>query len=391
MNNDTSSPESENMTATELPPIQAQEELEQGVILMPVTVEDCPEEDDQPTELPNSPSMISNLTSATVHTNGSGSSSGSGSTIRRAPFRRRGSGGRRFSLNARNHSISSTSWQHRSPKQPPQNIPTGISNVLQYLDAESPTQPQYPIIGSTNSPTSWRYDQNNVQISPTMQSSGSSGNGSFQSDVFSEPIYEAVSDRSWSPEHVAAGGPPAPISTKGINPPFTAMSPVQQQRYSVYQGSPNQGIVDPQFSGSPFQHQFPNQPPPMPGPPQMNGLPPSPGRMPLTGYQLVAAKISGDLGGPPVKPLYRRFETLNHRLLLFLQDEISELEEQLVKIDAAETQNRFMQGGMPASRRQESAQGGEQQMLREILGQTGYKLGMYSKSCLSDKGTSTFN
>ena len=78
-----------------------------------------------------------------------------------------------------------------------------------------------------------------------------------------------------------------------------------------------------------------------------------------TGYALLASKISAhrprhpapqgtdtvedaDEGGvnaeedPPfLAPIYRKFETLTHRMLLYLQDEISELESQLSELDAA--------------------------------------------------------
>ncbi|USW56065.1 hypothetical protein Slin15195_G093840 [Septoria linicola] len=47
----------------------------------------------------------------------------------------------------------------------------------------------------------------------------------------------------------------------------------------------------------------------------------------ITGYELLAQELSNQ--DSPVKPMYRRFEYLNHRILLHMQDELQELEEQL--------------------------------------------------------------
>lgn len=135
-------------------------------------------------------------------------------------------------------------------------------------------------------------------------------------------------------------------------------------------------------------------------------------KLPLTGYELLAARLStssgrdtarprrhgrpqssqppspasdGDGGRgadaePDLKPIYRRFEALNHRLLLYLQDELSELEEQLHRLDTADTQTRRLQDCiLPASRRAEHASGGELQWQKtDILGKIGFKLGQYN-------------
>jgi hypothetical protein len=101
----------------------------------------------------------------------------------------------------------------------------------------------------------------------------------------------------------------------------------------------------------------------------------------MSGYQLVAAKLSGTIGGPPVTPIYRRFEALNHRLLLYLQDELCELEARLREMDAADTQTRWFPGGIaPASRRKESLVPADQAYKKtEVLGQIGWKLAQYSE------------
>lgn len=82
-----------------------------------------------------------------------------------------------------------------------------------------------------------------------------------------------------------------------------------------------------------------------------------------------------------IKPIYRRFEALNHRLLLHLQDELSELEEQLHRLDTTDTQTRRLQSSiLPASRRAEFLVGGELQSHKtEILSKIAFKLGQYSE------------
>lgn len=123
-------------------------------------------------------------------------------------------------------------------------------------------------------------------------------------------------------------------------------------------------------------------------------------KLPMTGYELVAAKLSASDSRTArrasdsssrseeqatIKPIYRKFEALNHRLLLHLQDELSELEEQLHRLDTADTQTRRLQNCiLPASRRTEFMTGGELQWRKtDILGKIGFKLGQYSKIPIS--------
>lgn len=122
-------------------------------------------------------------------------------------------------------------------------------------------------------------------------------------------------------------------------------------------------------------------------------------KLPMSGYELLSSKLSRAAAAeiprssrrrnsrasepddlPTIQPIYRRFEALNHRLLLHLQDELSELEEQLHRLDTADTQNRRMSNCiLPASRRAEFMAGGELQWHRtDVLGKIGYKLGQYS-------------
>lgn len=59
----------------------------------------------------------------------------------------------------------------------------------------------------------------------------------------------------------------------------------------------------------------------------------------MSGYDFLASKLSAaGTGQSSLPPLYRKFESLNHRILLQLQDEIAEMEEDLNKFDEAHAQ-----------------------------------------------------
>ncbi|RCI13117.1 hypothetical protein L249_0051 [Ophiocordyceps polyrhachis-furcata BCC 54312] len=108
---------------------------------------------------------------------------------------------------------------------------------------------------------------------------------------------------------------------------------------------------------------------------------------PMSGYQLLAAKLVGGLGGRPVTPMYRRFEALSHRLLLYMQADLMELEKELQMLDSRDTIERGY-GIVPASRRQERWSNNPlAQQRTEILGQIGYKLSQYNKVMTSVRKT----
>jgi hypothetical protein len=90
-------------------------------------------------------------------------------------------------------------------------------------------------------------------------------------------------------------------------------------------------------------------------------------------------------------PLYRRFEDVNHRVLLYLQDEISQLEEELRVLDDYEDMQRRSiaeQGGtkvMPASRRmdvQAQAYSSLHCRREEVMGALIHKTEQYSEPFL---------
>ena len=115
-------------------------------------------------------------------------------------------------------------------------------------------------------------------------------------------------------------------------------------------------------------------------------MPGAANRVVPSGYHFLAAKIAGEAGGHPVAPIYRRFQALHHRLLLYIQDELDELERKVYALEATDSFERSRGGTiLPASRRQSRwASGGHgvSAQLTEILGQVGYKLAQYSKKSL---------
>lgn len=102
----------------------------------------------------------------------------------------------------------------------------------------------------------------------------------------------------------------------------------------------------------------------------------------LAGYELMAVKLTE--ASAAVRPLYRKFEQLEHRVLLHMQDEISELEEHLRVIDECLTQMANIPedtARRPASRREDLHYGTELHHRRTLLlGQIYLKLEQYRKS-----------
>ncbi|KAF1357945.1 hypothetical protein EJ07DRAFT_126344 [Lizonia empirigonia] len=110
----------------------------------------------------------------------------------------------------------------------------------------------------------------------------------------------------------------------------------------------------------------------------------------MIGYELLAHKLSElehegrSSKGDSVVPAYRKFEQLNHRVLLHLQDEISELEEELRQLDHDIAQ--ASPGGQtghhhPASRRGDTLHGNDLHRRRiDVLGRVYQKLEQYNRA-----------
>ncbi|KAH8819407.1 hypothetical protein F5884DRAFT_659587 [Xylogone sp. PMI_703] len=243
----------------------------------------------------------------------------------------------------------------------------------------------------------------------------SSVSSSFHSDTFSNPPAGNETDRSSSPERSVKGhednhSSPAAAPKDGVSAKVASqIAAANKRQRRIRTAKPQYRMPEiprgppPMFAAQ--QQQQPLHPPPPPPPPQSMALSPSyyqPPRhpspphvepVPVTGYELLASRLSSHAdsdGEPPIKPMYRKFEALNHRVLLHLQDELSELEEQLHQIDIADTQSRRLGKELivPASRREAARVGGELQWHKtDILGRIGYKLAQYNQALSSFNST----
>lgn len=254
--------------------------------------------------------------------------------------------------------------------------------AFRYLDADSPVVTPGAIRRSVASSSGTNGPH---PISPSVLGH-SSVPSSHLSDVFSQATRNSESHCSWGPEHV--------VPQRGPDLPFAAQL--------GHESPANYGLHEPHSMSTGFSHggpawhtspemaygninttPFTSHATPAVQSPYFSQPPLHPQKPALTGYQHLALKLAGTVFGfPSVTPIYRRFEALNHRLLLQLQDEIVELEQQLDSIDAADTSSRAMpMGFIPASRRGENmAQGELGWQKQEILSKIGWKLSQYSKS-----------
>lgn len=101
------------------------------------------------------------------------------------------------------------------------------------------------------------------------------------------------------------------------------------------------------------------------------------------GYSELASRISSQEDAV-LKPVYRKFETLNNRVLLYLQDEIAEIEAELEQLDASIVREEQCLGRSrcPASRRAEAKAPSQLQWHRKnLLDRCASKIDTYSE-CL---------
>ncbi|KAH0556080.1 hypothetical protein GP486_005980, partial [Trichoglossum hirsutum] len=197
-----------------------------------------------------------------------------------------------------------------------------------------------------------------------------------------ERFYRTPDASTYAPSDVSSSRPyPPPL------PPEVYLTPphMAQRGYSPQAGPPSDFFPMPMMVSAPGM----GMPPYVAPPPIFRA--PSPqisdeGKRSISGYELLASHLSSLCGGSgkTLVPLYRRFETLNHRLLLHLQDEISELEEDLRKVDDADAQARQATAGIgaalpgPASRRAGAKLGGDLEWKRlDVLGRVFVKVGQY--------------
>jgi hypothetical protein len=118
-----------------------------------------------------------------------------------------------------------------------------------------------------------------------------------------------------------------------------------------------------------------------------------------SGYALLASKLDSSTspstsdpknGDRRLVPVYRRFENVNHRILLHLQDEISQLEEELQMMDEYEAKHRAAMAEKagseqlePGSRRMDVEAAGRYSAFHarrlELVDRLAYKVNQYSK------------
>jgi hypothetical protein len=248
----------------------------------------------------------------------------------------------------------------------------------------------------------------------------SSSASSFRSSSGSEPLHDDT-DRSTSPERSVKGAPsprslnrnpPSPISI-GSSPigafpkddtvsdssaaKVAAQMLAAQHRQNLHTThSQKHGTHHVRFANTPAQrprnqdHDAAQEQALSPRNPTHLAPPPAPQGPPLSGYEALASALAalpsqqshddGNQHEGQIQPMYRKFTALNHRVLLYLQDELSELEDQLRNLDAMDTQYRTTEHSkfvVPGSRRQpRSAQ--LEGARREVLGQVGWKLSQYN-------------
>ncbi|CAD0107449.1 unnamed protein product, partial [Aureobasidium uvarum] len=188
-------------------------------------------------------------------------------------------------------------------------------------------------------------------------------------------------------EHIASQQRPIGPSFGGPAP----MSGPYRQHAQMYPTSP-------QMQRASFSHdngQFLRSvPPPQAGIP--SSAPPAPSfpdlkKTTLEGYEFLAAKLTDGTTG--ARPMYRSFEHLHHRLLLYLQDEICEYEEELRNLDEWISQIGLVVSegkSKPASRRAEAriTPADSELMFRRkfVLGEIFVKLERYRKRVLMPQG-----
>ena len=106
----------------------------------------------------------------------------------------------------------------------------------------------------------------------------------------------------------------------------------------------------------------------------------------ISGYEHFASKLSAfapdKSNDESFVPLYRRFDRLNQRLFLHLQDEIVEIEDELRQIDDADARLRAVVSPSEGHELPESRRVGANAKV-EVLGRAYVKLGQYNQALLS--------
>lgn len=215
--------------------------------------------------------------------------------------------------------------------------------------------------------------------------------GTPDSSSTSGSVYEA----SFTPAIVVPGIVNTEPDRDSDSPDITQASTVKHPSSSASYNQPASPYPPSQFL-IPFARSPSYSPVPWPpsheasGPPPAAPTPPPPPRYEHTkastkiGYEKLASQLSAD--GSRLVPVYRRFEALHHRVLLQLQDELSEMEEMLARLDGSidEQQRQHLGPALPmppASRRNDRDFGSELHAHRhDLLGRIFAKTQQYKEA-----------
>jgi hypothetical protein len=356
-----------------------------------------------------SPSMISSLTAQTTATNKSSSSSGSNSTVTKASLPRRSSLGKTVEIEDAPMSPAvpdpPAMYSFIDDGPPIQQEEDSEEEEEEQEEEEEEEEEEEDLCRQERhmaTEIQWPKPRALMEVAyeepppPTNNSrhpsASSSATSSFHGDDnFSEQLADNDTDRSTSPERSDRGhgdsedAPKHSPASDHVSAKIASQIAAARQRQGSYSSV--------QQFGTPEMPRGNMQLPHVPASVlssrphyQVSQRPlPRAEKLPITGYEQLAIKLASSSTtdvdtGPKIKPMYRKFEALNHRLLLHLQDELSELEEQLHRLDHADTQSRRMDRHIiPASRRAAAQAGGELEWHKtDILGRIGFKLAQYS-------------
>ncbi|GAP90610.1 hypothetical protein SAMD00023353_4800780 [Rosellinia necatrix] len=299
-------------------------------------------------------------TSKSDTANESEGSSGSSQTVTRASPARRNSWAKGTTSKQRRHN-------------------SGKPHALHFLDVDSPQVTsesiQRTMKEASKSPQDTAKSASSSTRSPSSTSSG------FREDIFDVTGERETDQTSTSPSRSLDGDTRGSVSDEAR--PRSRITKGRRRSYGTPE-MPRGNAQHPHVPPEDLTPRAPNQ--------QFIKPLPRAEKLPLTGYELLASRLSitaVDHCGQFLRPIYRRFESLNHRMLLHLQDEICELEEELHHLDTADTQNRRLPNGiLPASRRADYVSGGELQWRRiDIMGKIGFKLEQYNRVLTSFRET----
>ncbi|KAI6711362.1 hypothetical protein JHW43_006134 [Diplocarpon mali] len=322
-----------------------------------------------------SPSLVSTFTTQTAATKKSSSSSGSNSTVTQASVPKRFNLGKKTEGEPADGAPTSPAVSH-----PP--------HVFRCLTVGEPTEAEKDVEGAEEDPSEEEESQRPPQeiegeslepaLEPDHATASSTASSRFRGGENSpEFAVDNDTDRSSSPERSQHGH-----NTNGTPPPADQASAKRaSQVAAARRRQPIHGSVPPFRAPStkPLRCRAPSAEGGQ-HPPHVPRRLLRAGTLPVTGYELLASKLSSAATSNDVaagiKPMYRKFAALNHRLLLHLQDELGELEEQL-------------HPSGPRGYTDQTAQaGGELEWRKtDVLGRIGYKLAQYNQALASFERT----